>query len=136
MGDDAKSTYIADPDEAISALAAMSARAEVMGDRVKALTSRIAALEAGKPWGTTQEYGGKFEAVYNAGGQGADFIRENVHVLSETTDKGARSAHQAVFNSSDIDDEGANLFKVPGSTTGADSVASAATSAAQRQSQS
>lgn len=55
--------------------------------------------------------------MYDAGGNGAEFVRQNV---------------QALVNSTDIDHEGAGLFRVPGSSTRVDAIANAA----QQQSQS
>jgi hypothetical protein len=125
MGDEAKSTYIADPDVAAQGLAGMAARAEVMSDRVKTLTARIAALETGRPWGTAEEYGGRFEKVYHAGNGGAEFVRQNVENLAEASDKGARTAHQALVNSTDLDHDGAALFQVPGSSAQVNTIAAA-----------
>jgi hypothetical protein len=125
---EAKSTYIADPEVATQGLAAMAARAEVMADRVKTLTARIAGLETGRPWGTAEEYGGRFEKVYHSGEGGAEFVRQNVHTLAEASDKGARAAHQALVNSTDLDHDGAALFRLPGSSAQVDAVSSAAQS--------
>jgi hypothetical protein len=112
MAKEAKSTYIVDPEAASHSLASLSARAEVMGDTLKQITGRIAALEAGKPWGTAEEYGGRFESVYHAGDDGAGFVRSQATILATETSDGASKAHQALRGSVELDAEGAALFRV------------------------
>jgi len=111
MGE-AKETYIVDPEAASHSLASMSARAEVLRDTLGRISGQIAALEAGKPWGASEEYGGRFEKQYHAGDNGATFVREHVKDLATTTLEGADKAHQALTGSVELDKDGAALFKV------------------------
>lgn len=111
MAESASSTNITDPEAATSALAALAARAQEMGDRVAEITAEIARIEGARPWGPTKDYGLAFEHVYYAGGSGSEFVRENVGILADLTQDGARLAHQAVQGVAEVDEHGAHLFR-------------------------
>ena len=110
MGKDAH-TYIVDHAAASHSLASMAARAEVLDEAMQTITGQIAGLEQGKPWGTAPEYGGEFEKVYHAGGDGAEFVRQNAKQVATLTSEGVTTAHQALQGSIELDADGASLFR-------------------------
>jgi hypothetical protein len=103
-GGKAKQTNIPDADGAKSALVAFGAHAAKLQTDLKTHTDRITSLEAGKPWGKT-EYGTNFEKAYNAGtgGNGADFVKNNVKVVADEMLQGGEMAYVAISNSVELD---------------------------------
>src|SRR5262249_13997879 len=97
----------------------MAAHAEVLEQKVKEIVGKISQHESGKPWGTAPEYGGVFEQNYHQGkgGAGAQFVKDNVSILSTETRDGVTVAHKALQGTVDLDKEIGNVFKVNGSDT-------------------
>jgi hypothetical protein len=114
MTGDARQTEVNDPETAQSNLAAMVTLAETMGQKVTAIVSRISAAESSKPWGTAHEYGGKFEESYTQGkgGAGAEFVKDQVGILTTETTHGVDVAHKALQGTVDLDHELSGMFKV------------------------
>ncbi|MBT0768121.1 hypothetical protein KIH74_04260 [Kineosporia sp. J2-2] len=110
-----KQTFIQDADAAQNSLVSMAAQSRAMNDKLTSIVSRIKSLEAGKPWGDTEEYGKPFEQQYQNDGQGSDFIRDQVGIIAEQTEHGTRLAYQAIRDTVQLDEDGAALFKVAGS---------------------
>jgi hypothetical protein len=110
----AKKTEIVNPGACTTALGAASAYAIDAQDTVKGLVSRIKALEAQQPWGTAKEYGGKFQDVYTAGagGQGAQFVQDNVDGIFEHAKTGFKVANEAIAHSVELDVNAAGLFDI------------------------
>jgi hypothetical protein len=111
-----KDTEIPDEGAAERGLQLMAARADMLKDTVRGIVGRISKLEADKPWGPTKDFGHPFEQVYQAGNKdgkgGAEFIKQNVTILSEETHKGVRIAHEALQGSVELDHEIADMFRV------------------------
>jgi hypothetical protein len=116
VGDDAKQTDITDADSATNSLAAMAAQANVLEDKLKGIVDAITQHEAGKPWGTAPEYGAVFDAEYHQGkgGAGAQFVKDNVTILSAETADGVTMAHKALQGTVDLDHDIAGAFTVDG----------------------
>jgi hypothetical protein len=108
MGE-AKETYIVDPEAASHSMASMAARAEVLRDTLDRLSGTIDGLEKAKPWGTAEEYGGRFEKQYGD----ASIVRDQAKILASKTVDGATKAHQALRGSVEVDADGAKLFALP-----------------------
>ena len=118
MTGEARQTEVTDSEGATRSLAAMTALAEVMDGKVKAIVARISAHESSKPWGTAKEYGGEFEQAYlqgKGGGAGADFVKDQVGILSAETSHGTEVAHKALQGTVDLDQELSGMYKVAGS---------------------
>lgn len=118
MGGEAKNTNIPDPDGAASSLAAMAAHAELLQDKVTQAVAKITGHEAGEPWGTAPEFGGQFKKVYQAGkdGNGSEFVKDNVSILSKETAQGVTQANLALQASVELDKDIATMFTTPDST--------------------
>jgi hypothetical protein len=108
MGE-AKETYIVDPEAASHSLASMAARAEVLSETLERVSGKIGELEREKPWGTAEEYGGRFEKQYGD----ASYVRDQAKILASKTADGATKAHQALRGSVEVDADGAKLFALP-----------------------
>ena len=111
-----KDTEIPDPEAADRGLTMMAARADELRDKVRGIVDRVSKLEAEKPWGPTKDFGQPFEQVYQAGSKGgqggADFIKQNVSILSDETHKGVRIAYEALHGTVQLDEEIADMFRV------------------------
>jgi hypothetical protein len=119
MSDGAKQTQVNDPESATTSLAAMKARAETLDDTIKGIVGRITQHEGGKPWGTAPEFGGVFEKNYHAGqgGNGAQFVKDNVGILATETSSGVSTAHAALQGTVDLDKQISTVFTTPDSGT-------------------
>jgi hypothetical protein len=131
---DVNETSIPDPEAAKAALVRMGVAGQDMVSTIEGHSASIAAIEAGKPWGTS-EYGRAFEKQYHAGsnGHGSEFIRTNASKLGTETVDGAHWAYRGLVGAVDTDEALKNTFATD-KTNGAGAVNQAYQKAAQGES--
>jgi hypothetical protein len=107
-----ETTYIPDPDGALTGIGQMRATGDDLRSTLATAFATIKAKEADKPWGTSDP-GKHFEQIYTTGEGGAQAVETNAPKLADEVVHGAELAKQCVTNATEIDaNNAASLFQI------------------------
>jgi hypothetical protein len=100
--------YIGDANEAGRALANMNVVLTNLHQTVTGVIKDLTAAEAGKPWGTDADIGGKYEASYN---KTAPILKENTPKIVSYAAEGHHLGFVAIMKEAAIDKDAAQTIK-------------------------